>query len=75
MKASEIPIKAGSKVQTRTSSHRFVDNQWRLNDYVEEFGDVEVVLVDGVYTVPEFAESIAKYNERAAADVKRWGAN
>jgi hypothetical protein len=76
MKASEI--QPGPKVQIEKrhdDAFRVLYNETQKEMYIEEFGNPEVYFDTkyNVYRVPEFAESIKKYNHSKSLDCAIWG--
>tara|TARA_R110002020_G_scaffold103752_13_gene243163 strand:- start:461 stop:760 length:300 start_codon:yes stop_codon:yes gene_type:complete len=87
MKLSEVNITAtngneGIRVETTTDAYRVMWICDRFGDahrenYIEQFGDVEVEYDDewNVYRVPAFKEQIDKYSEAKQRHCERWGSN
>jgi 23S rRNA G2069 N7-methylase RlmK/C1962 C5-methylase RlmI len=80
MKISEVEIEKKIMVQTTTDAYRVISNDWSLNRYIEQFGDVEVVhepnagsKVCKAYSVPAFKEQRDRYCSAKAADCQQWG--
>lgn len=74
MKISQVQ-NACFRVETKYGTVRIIDTDWRLSDYIKDFGDVEVVYNEArkVYEVPAFAERIAQGQAIAAAACAFWG--
>jgi len=82
MKVSEIELTGGEiRVATRTDAYRvFVGNRhndqaWHRDNYIAEYGDVEVEYDSeyNVWRVPAFAEERAAYSASKAIDCANWG--
>jgi len=82
MKISEVEIEKEIMVQTTTDAYQVIRNDWSLNRYIEQFGDVEVVhepnagsKVCKAYSVPAFKTERDKYIAAKAEHCRRWGSN
>jgi hypothetical protein len=82
MKISEVEIEKEIMVQTTTDAYQVIRNDWSLNRYIEQFGDVEVVHepnagseVCKAYSVPAFKIERDKYIAAKAEHCRRWGSN
>ena len=78
MKLSEVNITQmlkGIRVETTTDALRNLREYQQVDNYIADFGDVEVEYDETykVYRVPAFAERIAKYSEAKQIDCNRWG--
>ena len=74
MKASEIAI--GYMVENpRDVSYLVFSNEFIKNQFIEWYGDVEVVYNKkyGYYAVPEFAEGRKKISDIVASECAVWG--
>jgi len=56
MKASEINVTKGVRIETTTDAYYTIESQLELNEYVAQYGDVEVEYDSDcqVYRVPAF---------------------
>ena len=65
----------GIRVETTTDALRNLREYQQVDNYIADFGDVEVEYDETykVYRVPAFAERIAKYSEAKQIDCNRWG--
>ena len=78
MKLSEVNITQmlkGIRVETTTDALRNLREYQQVDNYIADFGDVEVEYDETykVYRVPAFAERIARYSEAKQIDCNRWG--
>jgi hypothetical protein len=71
------PWKIGIKVHTTTDANRVLHEQDSFDNYIEQFGDVEVVYDEKyrVYRVPAFKEQRDRYCAAKAESCRRWGSN
>jgi len=78
MKASEIALDGTTriKIDTRTDARRIIITPKHLADYIQQYGDVEVIETKpNIYKVPKFAEIIAEYTQLKAVDCARYGSH
>ena len=65
----------GHSVETKTDSLRMVANERHAQQYIDQFGDVEIVLDEkyNTWKVPVFAEERKEYCDLKQAHCDRWG--
>lgn len=82
MKISDLKVLGAETVfvETNTDSLRHISREWDKDQFIAEFGDVEIVLNTShpwkgrkVYSVPAFAESRKAYSEAKAKECAIWG--
>ena len=68
-------LTTGVKVETKTDAYHVIWDEWSLQCYLRQFGDVEVKWDSEhkVYRVPAFTDRIASYTAAKAKDCARWG--
>jgi len=68
----------GHRIQMpKTDAQRYVSSDEAAADFIESFGDVEIVLNEkyGHYAVPAFAEGRAEYSKLKQAYCDQFGSN
>ena len=68
--------------RTTTDAYQVIRDDWSLNRYIEQYGDVEVVhepnagsKVCKAYSVPAFKAERDRYIAAKAESCSRWGSN
>ena len=67
----------GHSVQTKTDAHRMLGNERHAQNYIDEFGDVEIVLNTeyNYWEVPAFKAELAEYSKLKQAYCDQHGSN
>ena len=67
----------GHSVQTKTDAHRMIGNERHAQNFIDEFGDVEIVFNEKYkhWEVPAFAEGRAEYGKLKQAYCDQFGSN
>lgn len=80
MKASQITPGKNVEIQTRTDARRILHTQWALDQWIEEYGDHDVVYTThsgypqwGYYLVPSFKDAIDEYSAAKQIACDRYG--
>lgn len=82
MKISDLKVLGAKEVfvETNTDSLRHISREWDKEQFIAEFGDVEIILNPSypwkgqkVYSVPSFAERRAAYSASKAKECAIWG--
>ena len=75
MKVTEITLARTTRVESDTDAYHILSNQFQLDGYVAQFGDVEVVYDSEwkVYRVPSLDAKRSEYCEKKTRDCARWG--
>jgi len=66
----------GHSVQTKTDACRMIGNERHAKNYIEEFGDVEIVRDVGFgsrWVVPAFSAELAEYSKLKQAYCDQFG--
>ena len=75
MKVSEITLTKTTRVEGNSDAHYILSNQFQLDDYVRQFGDVEV-FYDAewkVYRVPSLDMKRKLFCEAKESMMRIWG--
>jgi len=75
MKVTEITLARTTRVESDTDAYHIVSNQFQLDGYVAQFGNVDVVYdaESKVYRVPSLDAKRSEYCEKKTRDCARWG--
>ena len=68
----------GHSVQTKTDAHRMIGNERHAQSYIDEFGDVEIVLnteYAPYWEVPAFKAEVDEYSKLKQAYCNQFGSN
>ena len=67
----------GHSVQTTSDAHRMIGNERHAQQYIDEFGDVEIVFNAEYkhWEVPAFKAEIAEYSKLKQAYCDQFGSN
>ena len=75
MKVSEITLTRTTRVEGDTDAYHILSNQFQLDGYIKQFGNVKVVYDAewNVYRVPSLDAKRNQYCEAKTRDCARWG--
>ena len=75
MHVNQIELTRNTRVESDTDAYHILSNQFQLDQYVQQFGNVEVVWDDEwtVYRVPSLDAKRNQYCEAKTRDCARWG--
>jgi len=75
MNVNQIELTRNTRVESDTDAYHILSNQFQLDQYVQQFGNVEVVWDDDwtVYRVPSLDAKRSEYETKKARDCARWG--
>ena len=75
MNVNQIELTRTTRVESDTDAYHILSNQFQLDGYVEQFGNVEVVYDAEwkVYRVPSLDEKRNLYCEKKTRDCAKWG--
>ena len=75
MNVNQIELTRTTRVEGNTDAYHILSNQFQLDGYVEQFGNVEVVYDAEwkVYRVPSLDEKRNIYSEKKTRDCAKWG--
>ena len=75
MNVNQIELTRTTRVEGNTDAYHILSNQFQLDGYVEQFGNVEVVYDAEwkVYRVPSLDEKRNLYCEKKTRDCAKWG--
>ena len=75
MKVTEITLARTTRVESDTDAYHILSNQFQLDGYVSQFGNVDVVYdaESKVYRVPSLDAKRSEYCEKKTRDCARWG--
>ena len=75
MNVSEITLTRTTRVEGNTDAYHILSNQFQLDGYIKQFGNVEVVYDAEwkVYRVPSLDEKRNIYSEKKTRDCAKWG--
>tara|TARA_R110000744_G_scaffold226760_1_gene345114 strand:+ start:85 stop:408 length:324 start_codon:yes stop_codon:yes gene_type:complete len=68
----------GHSVQTKTDAHRMIGNERHAQSYIDEFGDVEIVLnteYAPYWEVPAFKAEVDEHSKLKQAYCDQYGSN
>ena len=75
MNVNQIELTRNTRVESDTDAYHILSSQFQLDQYVQQFGNVEVVWDDEwtVYRVPSLDAKRNQYCEAKTRDCARWG--
>ena len=75
MNVNQIELTRTTRVESDTDAYHILSNQFQLDGYIKQFGNVEVVWDDEwtVYRVPSLDEKRNLYCEKKTLDCAKWG--
>ena len=75
MNVNQIELTRTTRVEGNTDAYHILSNQFQLDGYVKQFGNVEVVYDAEwkVYRVPSLDEKRNLYCEKKTRDCAKWG--
>ena len=75
MHVNQIELTRNTRVEGDTDAYHILSNQFQLDGYVQQFGNVEVVYdaERKVYRVPSLDAKRNLYCEKKTRDCAKWG--
>ena len=75
MNVNQITLSSTTRVEGKTDALHILSNQFQLEQYVNRFGNVEVILdaENNVYRVHSFAALRREYERKKSRDCEKWG--